>query len=173
MICGPLVPATQDACQDAGVVAAAVRRDESSMPGVRLSGGEASLAVDLRQLLQLRDGDFAQLRAGARQDIQRPLEARGDIGGNRVEHVRAQHSQAQISEGHARQLGIRLACEHGIQRRATGDGIGERSDGVQTRGQRISTADRHSGGRGLEAHDSAQRRGNPARAAGVGAQRAE
>ena len=87
-----------------------------------------------------------------------------------VEHHVCWHRQSHAIQALQRRERRRFARQHRIDHRTAGDARCQRSDGIEARRQRQHTGDRHTPRRGLVADDAAERRGNAARTAGIGAQ---
>ena len=89
-----------------------------------------------------------------------------------IERHRRRHRQPHALDRPRLQRPHRLIGKHGVEHRAAGDAARQRPETVERKRQRHAAIERHAALRRLEADDAVEGRGNPAGAAGIGAERA-
>ena len=167
-----LLPA-QNAHEHARIVQLLGLGDQRAVKGVGFRRGQSALGVDLRQLRQLTQRDIGDPHARLAQRVECGVEGARDRRLDILEHHRLRQRQAQSGERKRRQIDRGLAGENGIERGTACDSGRQRADGVERRRQRKGSRGRNAMRRRLKADDAAQRRRDAARAAGIGAERAE
>ncbi len=140
------------------------------VPRPGFGGGDAALGLQFRHKGQGGQRAFLDARAGRPQRRQGALEGGRD---GRLELVLHERRRDRESPGRQRtRVDLeRGAAQHGIQQRRIPHRAGDRAGGVQRRGERQATAERHTPCRALEADQTLQRGRDPQRATGVGAER--
>jgi hypothetical protein len=162
-----------EAVTHAAVQALGVGRGEQRLvQRARLEHDDRAARVHQRlRRLERRDAAALDARARGGQRVGRGQHPGAHPVGRVVEQLALGQHERQAGEARGRDRLRRHAAQRLVQRDRVGDGLRERADAVQRRGQREDAAAVDARRRRPEADDAAQRGGDPDRSGGVGADR--
>jgi hypothetical protein len=163
--------ARHDALVDALVVVLAMGGDLFALMPVGFGGRDAAPAVDERNFGEFGEREIHDRHAGVGQRCKRAVEGLGDRRLEAVADMRGGEAQSDRTRVLPFDFARPVARHDRIGNGAALDGLGERANGIERRGQGIDALFRYAPGARLVAGDAAIGSRDAARAAGVGAER--